>query len=171
MSGVCGIVNLDGAPVALDDVRRCVRMLARRGPDGAGAWAAGPCGLGHTRLDTTPEMLLEHLPLHDPASGCAITADVRLDNRAELLACLRLSDRSSGLSDAGVVLAAYLAWGDACVERFLGDFCFAIWDPRQQRLWCARDHFGLRPFYYHHAPGRFLAFASEPRAISQPSAA
>lgn len=140
-------------------------LLARRGPDGAGVWSAGRIGLGHALLAATPEALLERLPLEDEASGCVITADVRLDNRAELLNALGLSDRARVTGDAGLILAAYLEWGTACVERFLGDFTFAIWDPREQRLFCARDHFGMRPFYYHHTVKRFFAFASEPRAI------
>ena len=67
--------------------------------------------------------------------------------------------------DAGLALAAYLEWGEGCVEQFLGDFAFAVWDPRHQRLFCARDHMGMRQLIYHHSPGRFFAFATAPRAI------
>ena len=67
--------------------------------------------------------------------------------------------------DAGLALAAYLEWGEGCVEHFLGDFAFAVWDPRHRRLFCARDHMGMRQLIYHHSPGRFFAFATEPRAI------
>jgi asparagine synthase (glutamine-hydrolysing) len=121
--------------------------------------------MGHTLLATTPESLLERLPLKHERSGCVITADVRLDNRPELLNALDLGEQGPVAGDAGLILAAYLAWGTACVERFLGDFAFAIWDPRQRRLFCARDHLGMRPFYYHHSACRFFAFASEPLAI------
>ena len=69
------------------------------------------------------------------------------------------------MGDAEIVLTAYLEWGEACVERLLGDFAFAIWDPRRQRLFCARDHMGMRQLIYHHSPGRFFAFATDPRAI------
>ena len=135
MSGIFGLFNQDGAPVTPDEVGHMAALLERRGPDGTGVWRAGPVGLGHTLLATTPESLLERLPLrHDP-SGCVITADVRLDNRAELLEALwavRTGLRPSG--DAGLILAAYLAWDTACVEHFLGDFAFAIWDPRKRRL-------------------------------------
>lgn len=165
MSGICGILHLDGSPVLPEDLPRMASLLERRGPDGTALWQAGTCGLGHTRLDTTPETLLERLPLVDPASGCVITADVRLDNRGELLAALRLSHRAGEIGDAGIVLAAYLEWGEACIERFLGDFAFAIWNPREQALFCARDPFGMRPLYYHHTAHRLFAFASEPRAI------
>ncbi len=165
MSGIAGIFHQDGALIAAEDLRRMASLLARRGPEGVGVWLGESSGLVHTLLATTPESLFERQPLEDTASGCIITADVRLDNREELLDGLGISERSASIGDAGIILAAYLAWGEACVERLLGDFAFAIWDGRERKLFCARDHFGVRPFYYHHTSGCFLAFASEPRAI------
>ena len=164
MSGICGLFNLDGAPVTTDELGSMTSLLERRGPERTGHWVDDAVGLGHTLLATTPETVHERLPMRHAASGCVITADVRLDNREELLPLLGLREQP-GIGDAEIVLQAYLAWGEACVERFLGDFVFAIWDPREQRLFCARDHMGMRPLYYHHAPRRFFAFASEPRAI------
>lgn len=165
MSGICGIFNLDGAPVGATEIESMTSLLERRGPDRTGHWREGPVAMGHTLLATTPELAIEPQPVRDAATGCVITADVRLDNRDELLSTLGLADRRGVLGDAGLILAAYLRWGDTCVDRLLGDFAFAIWDPRDRRLFCARDHFGMRPFYYHHAAGRFFMFASEPRAI------
>ncbi len=69
------------------------------------------------------------------------------------------------IGDAEIILQAYLLWHEACVEHLLGDFAFAIHDSRHKTLFCARDHFGVRPFYYHYSSGRFFVFASEPRAI------
>lgn len=165
MSGIFGLFNQDGAPVSRGELTDMASLLERRGPDGTGLWNAGCAGLGHTLLATTPELVFERQPLRDPETGCVITADVRLDNRDELLAALGLTDRAALTGDAGLILAAYLAWGEACPARFLGDFAFAIWDPRHRTLFCARDHFGMRPLYYHHTPGRFLVFATEPKAI------
>ncbi len=93
-------------------------LLARRGPDRSGTWHAGPVGLGHTLLATTPEAVHEQLPLEHAASGCTITADVRLDNRDELLSALDLRGRAV-IGDGEIVLTAYLAWGERCVERLL----------------------------------------------------
>jgi asparagine synthase (glutamine-hydrolysing) len=169
VSGICGLFNLDGAPVTTDELGSMTSLLERRGPEGTGLWVEDAVGLGHTLLATTPEAVHERLPLRHAESGCVITADVRLDNREELLPLLDLEGHTgiggTGIGDAEIVLHAYLAWGEACVERFLGDFVFAIWDPGEQRLFCARDHMGMKPFYYHHSPRRFFAFASEPRAI------
>jgi asparagine synthase (glutamine-hydrolysing) len=165
MSGIFGIFNQDGASATEHELRDMASLLTRRGPDGTGLCNADCTGLGHTLLATTPELLFERQPLRHPETGCVITADVRLDNRDELLSALGLTDRAAITGDAGLILAAYLAWGETCPARFLGDFAFAIWDPIRRTLFCARDQFGMRPFYYHHTPGRFLVFASEPKAI------
>lgn len=78
-------------------------------------------------------------------AALAIAADARLDNRGELIASLRLP---AGVTDAEIVLAAYRRWNDGCVRRLAGDFAFVIRDDRRGVIFCARDHFGVRPFYY-----------------------
>ena len=165
MSGVFGLIRPDGPPATAGELAAMAVRLARRGPEGSSVWRDGPVGLGLTLLATTPEALCERLPLRDEATGCVITADVRLDNRADLIGALDLCERASGTGDAGLVLAAYVAWGRGCLERLRGDFAFAIRDPRDGSLFCARDRFGMRPLSYHHAPGRLFAFGSEPEAV------
>jgi len=165
MSGICGLFNLDNAPVADGDLHSMTAMLERRGPEGSNRCQEGPIGLGHTLLATTPELQFERQPFKHPETNCVITADVRLDNRDALLDSFGLIEQRDSTGDAELILLAYLKWGEACVEQLLGDFAFAIWDPRVQKLFCARDHFGMRPFYYHHAPGKLFLFASDARAI------
>jgi asparagine synthase (glutamine-hydrolysing) len=165
MSGICGIFNQDGCPVAAGDLHRMLSLLVQRAPEGTAHRQEGCIGFGHTLLATTLEVQWDHQPLRHARSGCMVSADVRLDNRDELLTALHMTEHAAEMGDAGLILAAYLAWGEECVVHLRGDFAFAIWDPRRQALFCARDHFGVRPFYYHHTPGRFFAFASEPRAI------
>lgn len=162
MSGICGILRLDGAPA--EGLEAMTALLGRRGPDATRAWRDGPVALGHTLLATTPEALHEKMPLAHEGTGCTVTADVRLDNREELMAALGLSPRGRVIGDGELILRAYLAWGEACPERLLGDFAFAIWDPRGRRLFAARDQMGMRRLAYAHVPGRVLAFATEPRA-------
>src|SRR4029077_18563520 len=117
-------------------------------------------------LWTTPESLHEKLPVASANGGFVITADARIDNRGELIAALGLSDRSGDqITDSALILGAYEKWGDASPERLLGDFAYVIWDRRQRSLFCARDHFGVRTFYYYHSPGRIFAFASEIKAL------
>lgn len=165
MSGICGLFNLDDEPVAEAELRAMTAMLERRGPERTGRWRDGPAGLGHTLLATTPELLYEQQPFMHRETGCVVTADVRLDNRDELLESLGMAARGEMTGDAELILCAYLAWGERCLDRLLGDFAFALWDPRERRLFCARDHFGMRPFYYHYVAGHRFVFASDARAI------
>ena len=122
-------------------------------------------GLCHLRLCITPESLHEHLPMPDAAQNLVLTADARIDNRDELINELAIAETGHRVvTDSELILAAYARWGEGCPERLVGDFAFAIWDGRNQTLFCARDHFGVKPFYYHRS-GRFFAFASEIRAL------
>jgi asparagine synthase (glutamine-hydrolysing) len=96
--------------------------------------------------------------------GVAITADVRLDNRSELIEKLDLDKLHRPITDSSLVLAAYRKWDLQCPKELLGDFAFAIWDERKRRFFCARDHFGVKPFYYYFSDNLFL-FASEIKAL------
>lgn len=165
MSGICGILALDGGAPDRADLMAMTDALERRGPDGTSHWLEGPAALGHTLLATTPEALVERLPLTDPESGCTITADVRLDNREELLGLLGLDADDRVIGDGELILRAYVRWGEDCPRRLLGDFAFAIWDPRSEQLFCARDHMGMRQLIYHHAPGERFVFATEAEAL------
>jgi len=124
-------------------------FLSYRGPDAREVWADGSVGFGHTMLRTTHESAGERQPASLDGRFW-ITADARLDCRAELEAKLSAADRkcSRGAPDSVLLLHAYAAWGEACVQHLRGDFAFAIWDARQRTLFCARDHFGIKPFYY-----------------------
>ncbi len=164
MSAIVSLFYLDGRPADRFDVRRMADVLAHRGTDDSGVWCAGSVGLGHRMMWTTPESLDEHLPSTNESGDLAITADARLDNRDELIKQLALSKRDA-VSDSQLILAAYERWGEQCLEKFLGDFAFAIWDGRRQTLFCARDLFGVKHFYYHHRPHQMFALASELKAL------
>ena len=166
MSGIVGIYYLDGRPVEREALGRMVDTLAHRGPDGADVWCEGSVGLGHRMLWTTPESLLEQLPLVDRTGNLVLTADARIDNRDELISALSLSDRpAEKITDSDLILAAYKKWGRQCPGKLIGDFAFAIWDKCKRVLFCARDHMGVKPFYYYHEPGKFFAFASEIKGL------
>jgi asparagine synthase (glutamine-hydrolysing) len=160
MSGITGVFYLDGRPVNRETIDRMVHTMPHRGPDGMHTWSEGPVALGHCMLHTTPESLQEHLPYFSPRSGCVITADARIDNRASLAALLDVRD-SIEVADGEFILAAYEKWGRACVDHLIGAFAFVIWDPRQQQLFCARDQMGIKPFYYYHGPNQLFAFGTE----------
>jgi len=140
-------------------------ILSHRGVDDAGIWSDGSVGFGHRMLRTTPESFDEKLPFVSKDKSLVITADARLDNREELIDLLGPFDESgSPVSDSELILAAYQKWGESCAERLLGDFTFGIWDSRQQQMFCARDHFGIKPFYYHLSENLF-AFATEIKGL------
>ena len=82
-----------------------------------------------------------------------ITADARIDNRQELIQKFQVSQTTT---DSELILLAYETWGEECVNHLLGDFAFAIWDARARSFFCARDHFGVKPFFYAHAGERFI---------------
>ncbi|MEM7665241.1 MAG: asparagine synthase-related protein [Pseudomonadota bacterium] len=165
MSGICGIVRPNNQTVEQAEIERMLEPLARRGPDGSRTVMAGSVGLGHASLATTPEALVEQLPLTDGASGCTITADARLDNRGDLLTQLGLADATRTIGDGELILLAYLQWGKECLDHLRGDFAFAIWDARSEELFCARDQVGMRQLIYAHKPGELFAFATEPHAL------
>jgi len=163
--GIVGVYYLDGRPVERTDVERMADSIAHRGPDGSGFWTDGSVGLGHRMLWTTPESLHEKLPLTNKSGDLTITADARIDNREELILNLTFNGRPrETITDSELILAAYERWGEQCPEKLLGDFSFAIWDKRKQKIYCARDPIGIKPFYYYFN-GKKFRWSSEPRAI------
>jgi asparagine synthase (glutamine-hydrolysing) len=149
MSGIVGMAHLEGRPVDSDLLRRMTNWLSFRGPDAQRIWADGPVGLGHALLAHASDSERERQPATLDRRTW-IVADVRLDAREELVAALRSSGREARLSDADpqLLLHAYEGWGEACLDHLLGDFAFAIWDARRSQLFCACDHFGIKPFYF-----------------------
>ena len=161
MSGIAGIVHLDGSPIDAGVLQRMTEAAAHRGPDGAGTWADGPAGLGHRMFRTTPEALEERQPLCDESGRVCLVLDGRVDNREDLGKALEAKGVTlRDCTDAELVLKCYLQWGEDAPVRILGDFAFAIWDGRQRALFCARDVFGIRPFNYY-CGGNFVLIASE----------
>jgi len=131
-------------------------MAQIHGSEGSMVWGI-ECSGRHPNL-------LE-LPLVNQTGDLAITADARIDNRDELIAALALNDlRSEKITDSQLILAAYEKWGDHCPEQLLGDFAFAIWNGRQQVLFCAEITLESKPFYYYFSGGIFV-FAPSPPAL------
>ena len=140
-------------------------VMRHRGPDGAVVRPLGPVALGHAAMDVTPEDRFSTQPLASPRTGCAIVADVRLDNRRELLAKLSISP-GQPVSDAEIILRSYEQSGLDCVPSLIGDFAFLLWDPRSQQLVAARDTSGQRSLHYRIERNIFAA-ASEIQALFQ----
>ena len=163
MSAIVGLYQLNQQMIEPNIIAAMTHRLAHRGSDGAGLWCEGPIGLGHRMLWTTSESQGEKLP--QVKGDWVITADARIDNRDELIEQLGFDRRDTrSITDSDLIVEAYAKWGEACPEKLLGDFAFAIWDGRHQTLFCARDPMGIKPFVYYHSPDLF-AFASEIKAL------
>ena len=160
MQMIYGSLNLNSAPET--EKQNAARMMA--------ALETYPWEAGNTRELTNGAFGL-HASAGSPASlptlaGLTLAADLRLDNRQQLLTELQITNyQLPSLSDSDLLLLAYQKWGTDCAAHLLGDFAFAIWDEPNQRLFCARDFIGARPFYYHCAAGRFV-FASDLLALA-----
>src|SRR5688572_13109610 len=117
MSGICGIIRLDGTPVNHQVLARMTAYMAFRGPDAQDTWVNDACGLGHTMLRTTFESEHEHQP-HSLDGQVWITADARIDGQAELRNKLKAQGRivPATVPDCELILHAYQAWGDDCVK-------------------------------------------------------
>jgi asparagine synthase (glutamine-hydrolysing) len=147
MSGVAAVLTRTGRVASAIEVQGMLAAVPYRAPDGARARRFGPVVLGHARLIATPSDRHGVEPLRSSRTGCAIVADARLDNRAELIA--RLGDvPTTEISDAELILRAYERWELDAPRMLLGDFALVIWDPRRQRLVCARDGGGQRTLHY-----------------------
>jgi asparagine synthase (glutamine-hydrolysing) len=165
VSAIFGVYHLDGKPVAQQEIERMSAALIHRGPDGSRVWRDGNVGFGHQMLWTTPESLTEVLPFTTVDGRFVITADARIDNRDELISLLKLEGRPADtITDSELIVTSYEKWGERCPEKLLGDFVFAIWDKPNQSMFCARDHFGVKPFYYFLSDKLFV-FASEIKAV------
>lgn len=163
MSGIAGIVRLDGTPVGEGTMYDMGAALAHRGSDGCGVWVGDDAGLVHRSFETASPAARERWPFVGASETLVLVADARIDNRDELARSLDLR-RDASQSDAALILASYERWGADCPKALVGDFAFAIWDRRIRRLFCARDAMGVKPFYYVASP-RFFAFASEAKAL------
>lgn len=165
MCGIAGAVSLGRQPVARlgQTLAAMSSLIAHRGPDGHGVWMAGNevCGLAHRRLAIIDLSPAGHQPMTAP-NGTVITYNGEIYNHVELRKELASSWTFLSASDTEVILAAYAKWGTDCLSRLRGMFAFAIWDG--ERLFAARDRFGIKPFYYAVVDGA-LAFASEMKAL------
>ncbi len=167
---MCGIAGVVGPWWEPSTLTRMVEALAHRGPD-ARAHRAIPTsgrqatvGLGHARLSILDLSDAGLQPMSDPTRELTVVHNGEIYNYLELRQELGGNQRFRTGTDTEVLLAAYEAWGDACVERFNGMFAFALWDARAQRLFCARDRLGIKPFHFTWHDGHFW-FGSELRSL------
>ncbi|NPD32874.1 asparagine synthase (glutamine-hydrolyzing) [Eggerthellaceae bacterium zg-997] len=193
MCGICGFTNATADDASV--LRAMCDVMRHRGPDGEGQYLADGIAFGHRRLSlidleggnqplvrataekraavTSPALRADGTPCSDPATAFD-TGDIALVYNGEIYNYrdLRAQLEAEGWqfhtsSDTEVLMISYLAWGEAMLDRLRGMFAFALWDRRAGELFCARDAFGIKPFYYTVADGGQFIFASEIKAILQ----
>ncbi len=148
MSGLVAIINMDGAPVDTILLHRLVNALESRGRDARSSWVQGAVGLGHALHKTTREAEFEQHPATLEGQVWLISS-ARIDGRDDLIKKLGLSRlKAEETPDTVLILHAYQTWGEQCIHHLLGDFAFVIWDARCNKLFCARDRFGMRQLYF-----------------------
>src|ERR1039458_3760562 len=118
------------------------------GPDRQVSWSDHQIAVGGNLSSSLSEDRFDLQPLWSIDRSACLVADVRLDNRADLMRELGLT-RPDELSDSSFLMAAWLSWGAKCLDHLIGGFAFAIWMPRRQEVFAARDHTGERPLFYH----------------------
>ena len=144
-------------------VASMTETLRHRGPDGCGLWEAPGVVLGHRRLSILDLSEAGRQPMNTPDGRYTIVFNNEVYNYRELRGELPHRVYASQ-TDTEVVLQAYAHWGVGCLERFIGMYAFAVWDAKNQELFCARDRLGIKPFLFATRHGHFF-FASEIRAL------
>jgi asparagine synthase (glutamine-hydrolysing) len=166
MCGIAGIIrkNKNSEPIDIKSLEEMSRLIEHRGPDSNGIHIDQNkrFGLAHRRLSILDLSSSGDQPMRCP-SGNWIVYNGELYNYKEIASRLGLEELEFK-SDTQVILAAYARWGKDCVREFRGMFAFVIWDEKEQYFFCARDHFGIKPFYYYES-NNSVYFASEPKAI------
>ncbi len=164
MSGIAGLLRFDGEAVNGRELERVANALRQYGPDRSDVFAGGSVGLVHVLMRMVPEDRFDRQPWRG-ASGSSITADLRLDNRDDILSRIGVAPHNAeAWPDSRVLLAAWEKFGDDVWPLLRGPFAAAIWDPRARALTLARDHLGLNVVMWHKS-GRFFAFATMPNGL------
>lgn len=164
MSGIAGLLRFGGPAIGRHDLDRMANALRPHGPDRSAAALADGIGFVHVLMRMTPEDQFDHQPFR-ASSGAMITADLRLDNREEILAQIGVAcGDAAAWPDARIVLTAWEKFGDAIWSKLRGPFAAAIWHPADRTLTLARDHLGLNVLMWHRNEQLF-AFASMPKGL------
>jgi asparagine synthase (glutamine-hydrolysing) len=165
MSAIAGIWRITGGPEAAESCERMLSAQSIYGRYKSNVWSEGPVALGRRLAKLLPEDVYDDQPLIGACGRYVLVADLRLDNRDELIAALAISAaQAKTMCDAALLLAAIERCGADCCERLIGDYAFALWDAAERCLVLARDFLGSRPLHYFRGSG-FVAIASMPKGL------
>jgi asparagine synthase (glutamine-hydrolysing) len=166
MCGIFGIINSHNKSINTSLFESSAKLMNHRGPNAYGQWGiANQVELGHLRLsivDLKPE---SNQPFFSGCKQYVIIFNGEIYNYLELREQLKdLGYTFKTESDTEVLLNSYIEWGEGCVSNFNGDWSFAIYDLKREKLFCSRDRFGVKPFNYAFVDGNFI-FSSEIKSI------
>lgn len=165
MCGICGELRFDNSTPDLTIIKLMSDKIARRGPDHEAIISDGPMAFGHRRLSIIDLSSSSDQPMVDKELRISLVFNGTIYNYKELRAELQeMGYAFFSEGDTEIIIKAYHAWGEKCVERFFGMFAFALWDMRNATLFMARDRFGIKPLYYSLDIDR-LRFASNIQAL------
>lgn len=159
MSGICGIINLDGKPVERGELERMASRAAHRGRDGIHYHLEAGVGIACLSLDNTLDGTGKCAPVVDNDREAVFAADARLDNRTDFPELTATS-----IPDGEVMFALLSRHGEQGPECLIGDFAYMLWDARRGEVRLARDGMGMRSLYYRVEPKRVI-FATEVKQI------
>lgn len=163
MCGICGIVSAV-APPRRDTMETMLTRVRHRGPESSGLLLDRRAAIGHARLAII-DTLGGSQPLANEDESLWLSFNGEIFNYRELAEQLRtLGHRFRTASDSEVIVHAWEQWGPGCLNRFNGQWAFALWDTRSERLVLARDPVGICPLFYTALADRFL-FASQVTAL------
>ena len=165
MCGICGKILLDlNKSVIQNDIHKMTELIQHRGPDDKGYYIKKNVGLGFRRLSII-DLETGHQPLSNEDGTLWIVFNGEIYNHVILRQMLiGKGHRFRTKSDTETIVHLFEEYGNKCVEYLRGMFAFAIWDERKKKLFCARDRFGIKPFFYFHNRDQFV-FGSEIKCI------
>lgn len=162
MCGIAGLIIKDALILNLhESIKDMTKMMRHRGPDGEGFYFHKNVAFGHRRLAIIDRSAAGYQPMNYAGGQYVITYNGEIYNYIEVREELKkLGYKFVSDTDTEVILAAYAEWGEQCVHHFNGMWAFAILDKKENTIFCSRDRFGVKPFYYIDTPELFV-FASE----------
>jgi len=167
MCGITGFRTQKDFKLLNEDLIAAATRLRHRGPDDAGTYTDEYAGIGlaHRRLSIIDLSSAGRQPMRSDDGKAYIVYNGEVYNFDQIKKVLIGKGHVFHTrTDTEVILKSYLEWGIGCLKQFVGMFSLAIWDPRKNLLFLARDRMGIKPLYYYHKDGNFL-FASELKAL------
>lgn len=165
MCGISGIYNFNHEAVQAKQLDRMNEIISHRGPDGHGSYVENNVGIGSTRLAIIDLRHIADMPQYSADNRYVIVFNGEIFNYLEIRdELLKKGHKFVTNSDTEVILNSYIEYGEDCLHKLNGMWALAIWDKQEKTLFCSRDRYGIKPFYYYKDNNR-LIFGSEIKQI------